>query len=277
MKSERRHELQHNELATWIIKSAKAVKPYQNLLVAGLVIVVVAIVAYTWWSRTAAEQIAQAWNELNTGLATMDVDKLSKVSEDYPDTRAGRTAAVFLANIRLAEGCNQRFINKALAEEDLSKAIELYESDLKENSGEFLRERSTFGLARAKESKGDLPSARQYYGEVVKTWPKGAYAAVAKQRLNDLDRPETKLMYDDFANFPKPAFSEPVNPSSSVVPPGQLPDLPAEPTAEPKTWPDGHPVGEVKPAESKKPVDNKKPVAEKKPATEKKPADSKKP
>ena len=191
MKSERRHELQHNELAEWIIKSAQAVKPYQNLVVAGLVIVVVAIAAYTWWSGNRAKQTADAWNELNTGLAAMDRDRLSKVVEDFPDTHAGRTATVLLADFHLADGCNQRFVNKAPAEQELSKAIELYESDLKENPSALLRERSTFGLARAKESKGDLESARQYYKEVVRKWPNGAYAAVAQQRFNDLARPKS--------------------------------------------------------------------------------------
>jgi predicted negative regulator of RcsB-dependent stress response len=157
MKSERRHELQHNELAEWIVKTGQAVKPYQNLLVAALVIVVVALVAYSWWSRNTAEQTAQAWNDLDNGLASGNLDLLSKVAEDYSDTHAGRVATVLSADLRLAGGCNQRFVNKAVAEQELTKAIELYESDLKPNASDFMRQRSTFGLARAQEAKGTCP------------------------------------------------------------------------------------------------------------------------
>jgi hypothetical protein len=283
MKSERRHELQHNELADWIIKTGKAVQPYQNLLLAVVVIAVVGATAYTWWSRTTVEQTARAWDELNSGLATAlgggGTDKLSTVVDKYqPDSNVGRTAAVVLADFRLASGCNQRFMSKALAEPELSKAIELYEADLKEGHGEFLLERATFGLARAQESKGDLPSARQRYGEVVKKWPHGAYSAVAKQRLHDLERGETKLMYDDFAKFDhRPNYATPSSPSGLALPPGELPGLPSEPAIEPNTQPDSHPAAGTKPVADKKPADNKKPVADKKPVSEKKPAESKKP
>jgi hypothetical protein len=281
MKSERRHELQHNELADWIIKSAKAIQPYQNLLLAVVVITVVAATAYTWWTRTTVEQTGRAWDELNGGVAAASaggsLDKLLKVVEEYPDTSVGRTAAVVLADFRLASGCSRRFMSKALAEPELSKAIELYEADLKEGHGEFLRERATFGLARAKESKGDLPSARQYYDEVVKKWPRGTYAAVAKQRLDDLERGETKRMYDDFAKFDrKPDFAPSSKLPGLAMPPGELPNLPSEPTVEPNTLPDLPPAG-FAPPDEKKPVDNKKPSGEKKPVDAKKPLGEKKP
>ena len=45
MKSERRHELQHNELAEWLAKSAQAIKPYQNIIFAAVVLVLIGVVA----------------------------------------------------------------------------------------------------------------------------------------------------------------------------------------------------------------------------------------
>ena len=32
MKSERRHELQHNALAAWMVKSFETIQPYQNFI-----------------------------------------------------------------------------------------------------------------------------------------------------------------------------------------------------------------------------------------------------
>jgi hypothetical protein len=294
MKSERRHELQHNELADWIVKTAKAIQPYQNLILAAVVILVVAGAAYTWWSRTTADQAGRAWYDLNAGLR--NPEKLVKVVEDHPDSRVGQTAAVVLADLRLFSGCNQRFISKALAEPELSKAAELYEADLKATQSEFLRERATFGLARAKESQGELTAARQHYDDVVKKWPKGTYAAVAQQRLDDLNRLETKQMYDDFAKFDrKPDYGPASTLPGLDMPSGGLPGLPSEPAIEPNTLPDVSPAGGAKGVDEKKPVDNKKsadankaaeekkpaegkkPLGEKKPAESKKPADTKKP
>jgi hypothetical protein len=278
MKSERRHELQHNALADWIVKTGKALQPYQNLILAAIVVLVVGVAAYTWWSQNTESQAGQAWYDLNAGLASGNREKLAKVIEDHPDSRVGETAAVLLADLRLNQGCNQRFLSKALAEPELSKAAELYEADLKVAQSDFLRQRATFGLARALESKGDLTAARKHYEEVVTKWRNGAYAAVAKQRLDDLARDETKRMYDDFRNFDrKPDFGPSTTLPGLDLSPGGLPGLPGEPAVEPNTLPGLSPLEGTKAADEKKAVDNKKPGEAKKPAAEKKPAEGKKP
>ena len=208
MKSERRHELQHNALADWMAQTGKALKPYQNFILSVVVIGLVTFTAYTWWSRTSASQAAKAWGEFNDGMETGDLTELTQVIESYPDTKVAHVATVLSGDYRLINGCYQLFENKAIGEQQLSKAIILYESDLRQSKNPMLLERATFGLARAKEAKGDLEEAERYYREVVANWSNGAYAAVANQRLDELKRPEIKQLYDDFRNFdPKPAFS----------------------------------------------------------------------
>ena len=208
MKSERRHELQHNALADWLAKSAETLKPYQNMALAAAVVVLVAVLGYTWWSRESAAQATQAWDELNAVLESGNVAKLAKVVEDYPNTNVAQMAAVMLADSYLGEGCARLFVNKATARDELNKAIRLYDSVRQESRVPSLLERATFGLARAKEAKGDLGPAERLYEDVATKWPSGAYAAAATQRLEDLKRPATKSLYDQFARFdPKPAFS----------------------------------------------------------------------
>ena len=208
MKSERRHELQHNALADWIAKTGKELKPYQNLILSVVVIGLVTFAAYTWWSRTSSTQATHAWDELYGGMEAGDLTELNQVIEGYPDTKVARTATVLSGDYRLNEGCNRLFENKAIGEQQLSKAIILYESDLRQSKSPMLLERATFGLARAKEAKGVLEEAERYYREVVAKWPDGAYAVAAEGRLDELKRPEIKQLYDDFRNFdPVPAFS----------------------------------------------------------------------
>jgi hypothetical protein len=215
MKSERRHELQHNELAEWLAKTTLAVRPYQNMIVAAVLLVVAVVVGYTLWSRMAAGETANAWNAVSMALDTGEVPSLAKVVEDYPNTSAAHMAGVVLADNYLASGCNRLFSNKATALDELNKAIRLYEAVRADSRLPSLIERATFGLARAKESKGDAESiaqAEQLYAEVVANWPEGAYTAAAGERLADLKRPATKELYDAFAKFdPKPAFSAPAD------------------------------------------------------------------
>ena len=218
MKSERRHELQHNELADWLAKTGQSLKPYQNLILLVVVLGMVGIASYVWWSKTTSSQAAEAWSELNTGLERGDLTKLAQVTETYPDSKVARTANVLSAEYHLIDGCNQLFHNKTIGEQQLNKAIYAYELELREGKSSLLRERATFGLAQAKEAKGDLDEAAGYYKDLVKNWPDGAYTAVAEQRLRDLKRPDVRKMYTDFRSF------TPAPPVANELPmPGQTP------------------------------------------------------
>lgn len=211
MKSERRHELQHNMLADWLAQTAESLKPYQNIILAGAVLVLVLVAVYTWWSHESEALTRHAWDEFNTALESGNPTALAKVTEDLPGTPVADLAAVVSADYHLGEGCRELFSNKATAQQELTKAIELYNTIRDRSRVPSLLERATFGLARAKESKGDatnIEQAMQRYEEVVAKWPNGAYAAAAGQRLEDLKKPATKELYDRFARFdPKPAFS----------------------------------------------------------------------
>ena len=110
-------------------------------------------------------------------------------------------AAVVSADLRLADGCDRLFHDKAIAEQQLSQAIELYGKELEQGGNPSLRQRATFGLARAWEAKGDLDKATRRYQEVVANWPDGAFAAAARERLDDLKRPAVKQLYDDLRKF----------------------------------------------------------------------------
>lgn len=260
MKSERRHELQHNVLADSLAKAAETIKPYQNMVMGTVAVVLVVMVGYTLWSRESTAQTTQAWDEMNAALETGKLEQLSKVVEDYPGTNVAYTAQAVLADVHLGMGCDRLFKNKATGLDELNKAIALYDLVREGSRSSELKERAAFGLARAKESKGDdesLKQAERLYKEVAAS--KSAYAAVAQERVKDLERPTTKKFYDDFRKFdPKPAFS---------AEPGERPEfdinsLPnegaanvSEATEEPKT--DSPPKEEGKAVEQKPAEDAK--------------------
>jgi predicted negative regulator of RcsB-dependent stress response len=251
MKSERRHELQHNELANWLAKSSKTIKPYQNIILAAVVAVFVAILGYTLLSRNAASRTSQAWDELNAVIHSGDPTKLAKITEDYPNTSVGTTAALMAADNHLREGCERLFVSKATAQHELGKAVDLYHVVLQQGQLPLELERATYGLARAQEAKGDLESAAKLYGDLAAKWPDGTYATAANQRLQDLKRPATKRFYDQFAHFdPKPAFTG----KPGEQPPFDLKSLPT----------DGPPSVSNLKLDTKAKSDGKGPVDEKK-------------
>jgi len=155
---------------------------------------------------------------MHLALAQGDLDKLSRIMEEYPGTTVAYWAAAAAADYRLMRGCNLLFVDKALAQQELNKAVELY-SDLERGRVPELVERAKFGLARAKEAKRELEEAVEYYEDLAQNAKTAALAAAARERLAELNRPEIKRVYDDFRQFdPKP-----------VAPTGAQPrgDLPA--------------------------------------------------
>jgi len=223
MKSERRHELQHNELADWLFKTGERLKPYQNLILAGVAFAVVAVAVYSWWSRTSATRSSQAWTELARALEVGSPDMLATVADDYPNTTVGQTAATVLGDWRLAEACDRRYVSLPLAQKELKSASESYSKVLEKSRSPVLLERATYGMARVKETLGDLDAATQLYSEVVTKWPDGAYVPAAKRRLEDFKQPDTKAMFGDLRRFePKAEFSQepdaPGSPPSFNVP-----------------------------------------------------------
>ncbi|MHC4179272.1 MAG: YfgM family protein [Planctomycetota bacterium] len=217
MKGERRHELERNELADWLARAFEKIKPYQNAILGGVLLVSVIWVGYAWWYWPSAGSRVMAWDtfhrvswRLSQGVRTPteSAADFEDIAADYPDTEVALWARVMAADLHLAEGCDTLFYDRALANQQLQEAVEHYLAILgSDSSGPELRQRATFGLARARESQGDLEKAIEHYKEIGKNWPEGAYAGAAASRVEDLNRPATRELYDRFAKFKRQTTS----------------------------------------------------------------------
>lgn len=277
MKSERRHELDQNWLADRIAGSVNTVKPHTNAILGiALAVLILAVAAVLWIQKSRADA-ARSWEDFYLAAESNDFLKLEKVIEQYPGADAAQWAAAVVGDLHLNNGCQELFSNKLAANQELTKAIECYQEVLNQSKTPTLRERATFGMARALEAHGELARAETRYQELVNNWPDGPYAEIAQLRIEDLKRPATKEFYDRFKDFdPKPAFSDapgtpgerPPFETDSLPQPGEsaLPALetmkleekaaekPAEKPAEAK--PAAEKPAETKPAEAK-PVETK--------------------
>ena len=220
MKSERRHELQTNALADWLGEAIEKIRPYQNAIVGGLILVVVLIIALAAWHSYSAGYAAEAWGALKWPYPVasfQDLPDLDKVAKVYPGTPAADWAAVLNADGELTRGSQLLWVNKAQAEEQLKAAASHYQAAYNSNSSPLLRQRSLLGLAQTAEAQAaadrdatlrKLDEAREKYEELSKTWPDGVFKGIADQRLQDLtgEKAEpSKWFYEQFGRFdPKP-------------------------------------------------------------------------
>ena len=235
MKSERRHELEHNLLADWLADTLEKIKPYQNAILGGVVLIAALLVAVSVWRTMAQRQAATAWEEYFQALQMGGPLDLEEVVGRHAGSRVAHWAAVAAADQRLATGCNSLFTDKPSAMQELRKAVDLYLPVLEQSRETALVERATFGLARAYEAQIDLEKAIPRYKEIVGGWPDGPYAEVAKSRLTALDQQSVRELADKFAKWePKPVRPDvPDFPASR--PEFDLDALPDGPVFTPKT------------------------------------------
>jgi len=215
MKSERRHELQHNALLDWLTQTGETVKPHLTAILLGVVVALAAFLGYRWISTESANKEATAWDSVFMAMGQGDTARLDQTVEDYPSTTAAEWAAVVAADLQLSAGCQDLFTTKATAGDQFQKAYEKYTDVLRISREPVVRERATYGLARTcearagtRQSKEDLEQAREEYQKVVDQWPDGAYAKAAAARLNALSQPSTLEFYDALAAWePRPAVT----------------------------------------------------------------------
>jgi hypothetical protein len=211
MKSERRHELQHNALLEWLVETGQTVRPYGNAIMMAVAVVVILFAVWLWWSGQSAVDRDTAWGTLFAAQLSGDPSKVSDVADKYPGSPAGQWAAIAAGDMYLSNGCDQLFQNKATATDELNKAVESFKK-VQNSDNPLVCERATYGLARTYEAlsgtrQAELDKAIEAYKKIVEG--KGVFANAAQQRLDDLDRSATKQFYDQFAKYdPKPAFTD---------------------------------------------------------------------
>lgn len=204
MKTQRRHELATNVLADWLGEKIEALKPYSAAVSVTTLLVVVVIFASVMLYQRREASTAQAWSDYFAAIENQSpdeaTDKLEAVAIDHPRSAAGLWSRLSLADTHLANGVEDLFKDRASARKALDRAIDDYQAVVEQAPRDsLLAERATFGLAEAYESKNELEDARKQYRTLLEGWPNGAFSALAKDRLADLDRKATKDFYDWFA------------------------------------------------------------------------------
>lgn len=212
MKSERRHELQHNQLADALAEASVKVKPYSRTIGGVAVILCVLLLAYTYVSGKGAQKSAVGWDEYFEAVNANDRERLTEVAEKYAGTSVAPWARIVAADMGLSEGCSSLFNQKAKAREMLRQAVNNYQTVFGEATDDTLKQRALYGLGRGHEalaSVEDLKKAREDYKKLLEGWPEGVYSVAAKQRLDDLERSSTKEFYDWFAKHEPPKAASP--------------------------------------------------------------------
>lgn len=248
MKSQRRHELEHNDLLVWLDQTIRKIQPYSKAIVLGALLVVLALVLGNWWRQYSSKGSDSAWTEFNAALNSRNLVELENNAQADSDSSVGQWAALTAANDRLVDGTQTITAKRADAIQELNKAIAMYDLVLEHSREDALRERALYGRAQAYESlagtrqrEGALDKAIADYQKLVETYPKSALAESARNRLADLNSKEIRQFYDKFAEYTPPARDAKPLPDlpglkfeDSLLPEGGLEKAPKAPAGDAK-------------------------------------------
>lgn len=222
--SDRRHELQQNELAVYLNRINHAIEPYSRLIAIAVGGLIIAAIAVGFYNAQASGRRSDATLELIQATGSSDTEVLKGVEEKFPGTIAAQWARLYQGNQLLAEGIQALFTNRDIAQEKLTDSQAAFRAALATSDDVLLRSRAHWGLARASESLGNLDEAITEYREIVAIGESEAMIEKAEDRIATLSNPETK---DFMAWFADQNFT-PADPSLPPALPGgeALPDLP---------------------------------------------------
>jgi tetratricopeptide (TPR) repeat protein len=234
MKTERRHELQTNDLADWLGSRATLLRPYSKAIVGGLLIGAVLLAAVYFLRSQQAGRAAAAWTDYfeASGIAGLDqrLRVLREVANRYSQFEAGAWAWQLAAELDLALGSQEMTRDRAEARERLERARDAFQQALRITRQEMLRQRAHMGLAQTLEAMDEFDGAGKQYEHIIARWPGSAVANQAEDRLQFLRDPETREFYAWFiAQKPKPPARTPES-SGGLTSPSIYDDLPDDPS-----------------------------------------------
>lgn len=192
-------ELGDNALADATLALIDRLRPYFGTILLGLGAAVAAFIGYAVVASQAEATRTQAWDACLAAMSSGEGEAFNEVVRRYPGTPAARWAELLMADAAAAEGTQLLFIDRQRAEGRLQAAIDLYGSLLAAKPQGVLAERAVFGLAKARESIGQLADARRGYEVVAAEYPADGLTQLAAGRAADLGRESTRQWYDWFA------------------------------------------------------------------------------
>ncbi len=207
MKTERRHELQTNELADRLAHLIVRIQPVARPL--GLALLGAILVGAVYWavSASAGGRRREGWDQFLAAVNSGREEQYSEIMVAHAGTPVATMAQLRLADAQLRRGIELLFTNRPAALDELKSAEENFQAVRDAATKDTrLRQRAWFCLARTRESLNKLDEARADYEGLTRDFPNGIYSPMAKGRLGELAAAGTQQFYAWFAEQnPRPA------------------------------------------------------------------------
>jgi len=289
MKTQRRHELQTNKLADQIGVYLQMVRPYQKLILYGVVTVAVLGAAVLFISSQQQARAGASWEDYFNAMVEQRPEALDEVAQLHSGSPAALWARQAAGDMKLMTGASLLYQDRKEALKNLRDAEKNF-SAVEQNAAVYpmLLQRARYGLAQTYESLCEVEKARDYFKKVASAEPNSALGKLAQRRHDqmvgrDAERwfawfekqepkppagvmpaagrePQVPFDLSDLPDGPDPSFpgvpaasgeSEPM-PDVQLTPP-EPPEAKPEPEAERSAEPEAKPAAESDPQPAAEP------------------------
>ena len=226
MNTERRHELENNALVHGITSWSDRLRPYTSVLLGIVAALLGLFIVGSLWNSYQRTRNQAAWDDYQLAIFQQDPEAASLQrlanSEDHEGTEMQEWAFMSWADRQLLQASFQYLQDRNAAKERLTRVASIYGQIAENASNSELKNRARLGLARVSEMEGDVAEAKTQYAAVD-----GALAAVAAERIKQLDAKPTEETIAWLATVELPKRTPPTGPGT----PGERPGFEATPPA----------------------------------------------
>jgi hypothetical protein len=213
MKSERKQIQESNLLADKIEAQFVKVKKHLPAIVAVVIGVVLALLAYGIYGSIKQAKDARAWTALY--FADSESSELTSISKDFTGTSAAGWAQQMAGDSYMAKATERVYVDRDLSDQFYKQALAEYKSVAESTTDAMLKERSLYGQAQAAEGLGDKDQAITCYRRVTAIQGIAPeLLASLNQRINWLESKAGQQFYDWYTTHRKVG---PALPSSSSI------------------------------------------------------------
>jgi tetratricopeptide (TPR) repeat protein len=210
MKAERRHELQTNELADFLVHGYEKHRQQLPTILWGVVAIVAVVMALTMWSSSRGNSQAQAWLEFDQvryAEAKGRPKRLKELIERYPSSEVALWARLDLADQLCFDGREKMPLDRDIAQTYLKEAQQNYAGVMDNASArpEMIR-RAVLAEAKCWELLGDRDKAITRYKAAAEKYKNiiPEVAATAAKSATELDQPAAADFYKWLADYKVP-------------------------------------------------------------------------
>ena len=212
MKTERRHDLETNWLASHVAQSIERVKPYSAMIWVAIIGVLVVAIGSLVVANQSSARNTEAWtayyNAMSRGQGVLEA--LEIVADEHAGTPVEEWADIVRADLQLGQASIVIFANQASAEKLLTDARRTYVLLQNNDLNPPIRNRASYGLGRVYELEGQLEKAKAEYAKVED----GVFAPLAKMRAEAISQDDAEEFYDWFATAQPASLTPPQGPGT---------------------------------------------------------------